>query len=637
MYIYLNKEVMHLKFKLLIVLFIYSVALTGQGVLPLKEASKKLKGKELIDVYLEIGKLSYEKYSSADSLLFYSQKAFNIANAQNYKEGLHKALLSIGLAYQRLNNYDTSTVILNNLLSVSDKNILGEAHSGLGVNRYRINDNKGALDHYIKAVSFFSDVKNKNALPIVYTRMGVVFNNEVQYTQALEYAKKAAASLPEVIEPFSKVTVLANLAGIYIQQGIENKIYVDTSIYYSKQALELVGKFGYYSKANQLCNSVSNAYFLKGDMTNALAYCKESLKFRQYLLPAEILVSYLNLADAYSRMKQYGNSLIYLDSVKQVVPFTNDPYYQMRLYERVHEYNRDAGNLKEALYGLERYKAIQDSLYTLEKNSAINELMQKYQKVENEKEINELNRKNEIASLNVKILAVGVLAAVLIIVVIVFFYRQSVLKNKFKALETEQRLNRARMNPHFFFNALTSIQTLSMDEENGKKVSLLIAKFSKIIRQSLESTYYELITIEEEVTFLTNYLDLQKLRYNNKFNYEIKVDNELEQDELKVLGMLLQPFIENAIEHGFKNIDYKGMLKIRFIKEGNGLKVELKDNGIGFNTDAQHKEYPSRATQIIKDRLALLNKKKNSRAGYKLNKNPEGKGILVEVTLPLIT
>lgn len=628
---------MFFRSKLFAGLLLYSVILTGQNVSSLKEASKKLKGKELVETYLEIGKLSYGQYSQADSLLFYSQKAFSAAVDQNYNEGKHKAQLSIGLAYQRLNNYDTSTFILNNLLSVSDKNILGEAHSALGVNLYRVNDNKGAIDHYIKSVSFFNDAKNKNALPVVYTRMGVIFNNETQYAQALEYAKKAATALSEVSEPFSKITVLANLAGIYIQQGIENKIYVDTSIYYSKQALELVSKFGYYSKANQLCNSVSNAYFLKGDMTNALAYCKESLKFRQYLLPAEILVSYLNLADAYSRMKQHGNSLIYLDSVKQVVPLTNDPYYQMRLYERVHEYNKEAGNLKEALYGLERYKVIQDSLYTLEKNGAINELMQKYQKVENEKKINELNKENEISSLNVKILAVGILAAILIIIIIIFFYRQSVLKNKFKVLETEQRLNRARMDPHFFFNALTSIQTLSMEDENNKKVPSLIAKFSKIMRQSLESTYDELITIEEEVIFLTNYLDLQKLRYNNKFDYEIKVDDQLEQDELKVLGMLLQPFIENAIEHGFKSIDYKGSLKINFIKETDGIKVVLKDNGVGFNTDVKHKEYPSRATQIINDRLVLLNKKQRTNAGYKLSRNPEGKGILVEVTLPFIT
>lgn len=261
---------------------------------------------------------------------------------------------------------------------------------------------------------------------------------------------------------------------------------------------------------------------------------------------------------------------------------------------------------------------------------------QKYNKSVNEKKITELNRENELASLRTKFLSVGILAAILILLIIIFFYRQSVLKNKFKALETEQRLNRARMNPHFFFNALASIQTLSMDTENQSKVSSLISKFSKIMRQSLESTYDELATIEDEILFLSNYLDLQKTRFNNKFEYEIKVDENLAQDELKIPSMLLQPFLENSIEHGFKNIDYKGKLDIIFKKEENGIGVELKDNGKGFDTTQKHKEYPSRATQIIADRLLILNKQHKSNSIYELNANSDGKGICVRVNLPFI-
>ena len=627
---------MKFKLKILFVFSLGSILMSSQEIALLKKEASAAPEKEKVNIYIEIGKIFYEKYSATDSLLLYSQKAFEIATAQNYSDGKNRALLSISQAYQRMSNYDTSSFILNKLLTVSDQNILGEVHSCLGVNYYRVNDNKSALDHYFKSVSAFSASKNKNSLPIVYTRMSIVFNNETQYKQAQDYVKKAIACLSEISEPYSKITVLANLAGIYIQLGISDKVSIDTSINYSRQALDLIRKYGYYTKANQLCNSISNAYYLKHDSLNALAYCKESLKFRKYLLPTEILVSYLNLSDSYNRLKQYNNCLIYLDSAKQIVPLTNDPYYQMRLYERVHAYNKDAGNLTEALMGLERFKTLQDSLYTLEKSTAINELEQKYNKVENEKKIVELNKENEISALNVKFLAVGILASVLVIIVIIFFYRQSVLKNKFKALETEQRLNRARMDPHFFFNALSSIQTLAMDNENNLKIPSLISKFSKIMRQSLESTYDELTTIEEEILFITNYLDIQKLRFNNKFDFEIKIDEKLEVDELKIPGMLLQPFIENAIEHGFKNVEYKGKLSINFVKEENGLKVELLDNGSGFNTDNIYKEYPSRATQIVSDRLMLLNKTQKSNAGYKLSQNPEGKGIMVEVDLPFI-
>ena len=629
--------VMNLKSTTFLLFLFCAIVFKGQDVMLLKKKAATIPEKDRAEIYLQIGKVLLEKYAQADSLLFYSQKGFEVAQKSRNELAAAKSKLYIAQAYQLKNLSDTSEFILEGLQTSNFKELLGDVYFTSGLNQYRLNRNKEALENYLKAVSEFDRLKNYDGLSLTYCRMAALFNNEKQVSEALNYASKSSSLVNKVSDPYMKLTTLSALSGVYIQIGVENKQYLDSSISCAKQALNLVLKYEFYPKANQLYNSVSNAYYLKRDSVMALDYCLQSLKFRKYLLPGEILISYMNLSDCYNRVQQHKMALVYLDSMAGEISSVNDPYYDMGLYERVYAYNKDAGNLNKALVGLERFKAIQDSLYNLEKNSAINELEQKYNKSENEKKISELNKENEIASLNVKILVVAILAAVLIIIVIIFFYRQSVLKNKFEMLETEQRLNRARMNPHFFFNALASIQTLSMDAENQPKVSSLISKFSKIMRQSLESTYDELTTIEEEVIFLSNYLDLQKLRYNNKFDYEIAIDDNLERDELKVLGMLLQPFIENSVEHGFKNIDYKGLLKINFSKEQNALKIELRDNGVGFNTDSQHKEYPSRATQIIKDRLKLLNKKHGNNAGYKLVKNPDGKGILVEVTLPLIT
>ena len=233
-------------------------------------------------------------------------------------------------------------------------------------------------------------------------------------------------------------------------------------------------------------------------------------------------------------------------------------------------------------------------------------------------------------------LGVGILAAVLIIIVIIFFYRQSVLKIKFKALETEQRLNRARMDPHFFFNALSSIQTLSMDKENNGKVSKLISQFAKIMRQLLESTYDELITIEEEIDFLNNYLNIQKIRFPDKFDHEIKVDESIEINELKIPGMLLQPFIENSIEHGFKSIEYKGFINISFTIHKEQLQVILSDNGGGIDINKPNAKHTSRATQIISERLFILNKQYSSKARYDIIIDSLNKGISVTLVLPLI-
>ena len=104
-------------------------------------------------------------------------------------------------------------------------------------------------------------------------------------------------------------------------------------------------------------------------------------------------------------------------------------------------------------------------------------------------------------------------AGLLALVALTFFIRQQSLKSKQTILETEQRLNRARMNPHFFFNALSALQSFALQENDGKALASNLSKFSHIMRETLESTYKEYVTIEQEKDFLNEYLELQKMRF----------------------------------------------------------------------------------------------------------------------------
>jgi sensor histidine kinase YesM len=200
-------------------------------------------------------------------------------------------------------------------------------------------------------------------------------------------------------------------------------------------------------------------------------------------------------------------------------------------------------------------------------------------------------------------------------------------------METEQRLNRARINPHFFFNGMASLQNLSL-QEKSPQTTLFISRFAKIMRQSLESTYEELTTVEEEIDFLTQYLEIQKLRYPEKFDFQFHIKESLEVNELKLPGMLMQPFVENAIEHGFKDVNYKGKIDITFEEENNQLLVIVEDNGSGFKELQIEKEHKSRAMQIVKDRLYLFNKQHHTNAFYEVVQPENNLGFKIIVTLP---
>ncbi len=130
-------------------------------------------------------------------------------------------------------------------------------------------------------------------------------------------------------------------------------------------------------------------------------------------------------------------------------------------------------------------------------------------------------------------------------------------------------------------------------------------------------------------------MTIQKTRYIDKFDFELSISADLDPEKVKIPSMLLQPFIENAIEHGFKNLGRKGEIKIEFTKEYDELHVILRDNGVGFRPDENHKTYPSRATQIIQERIALMNEKMKTDARFSLI-SIDSQGTEVSLYLPIL-
>ena len=192
------------------------------------------------------------------------------------------------------------------------------------------------------------------------------------------------------------------------------------------------------------------------------------------------------------------------------------------------------------------------------------------------------------------------------------------------------------MNPHFFFNALTSLQKFALSDGNGEAMASNLSKFSNIMRETLESTYKEYVSIEQEMDFLNEYLEVQKMRFPTSFTFEINAANDVEIDDVLIPSMIIQPFVENAIEHGFSGIDYAGKMSVDFKKNDKEILIEIMDNGKGLHTlPKENNEHISRASQIIKDRIYLLNIKLKTKAGFSID-NHHNKGVIVKIHLPLL-
>ena len=173
--------------------------------------------------------------------------------------------------------------------------------------------------------------------------------------------------------------------------------------------------------------------------------------------------------------------------------------------------------------------------------------------------------------------------------------------------EMERKALRLQMNPHFIFNALDSISSFIFKKDQKQAVRYL-NNFAKLMRLTLESSMEHIHPVETEVSILKNYLELEKLRFGNTFDYQIEVDEELDFD-VGLPPMLVQPHVENAILHGLKPKGEGGHLHLSFTLQGPFLCVVVEDNGIGrkqAKSNPQKAGHRSMATQINKDRLKLL-------------------------------
>ncbi|OUS18072.1 hypothetical protein A9Q93_04035 [Nonlabens dokdonensis] len=163
---------------------------------------------------------------------------------------------------------------------------------------------------------------------------------------------------------------------------------------------------------------------------------------------------------------------------------------------------------------------------------------------------------------------------------------------------------RSQMNPHFVFNSLTAIQYY-INENDFETSDIYLVKFSRLVREFFELSKEQWINIEREISLLKNYLDLEKLRFKNKLNYEIIVDPDLNLKE-KLPCMLLQPIVENAVNHGVFNKDIPGKVTIRFKKlNSQHIQIYVQDDGIGYSLNKEDQRYKS--STVLEDRLRYLN------------------------------
>jgi len=204
----------------------------------------------------------------------------------------------------------------------------------------------------------------------------------------------------------------------------------------------------------------------------------------------------------------------------------------------------------------------------------------------------------------------------------------------------------AQMNPHFLFNSLNSIDSYIIRNES-KKASEYLNNFARLMRLILQNSRSNYISLKDELEALELYMQMESLRFKNKFCYSIAVDNDVDTSSVVIPPMLIQPYVENAIWHGLmhRSNGSEGLVKISISKKEEDLQCVIEDNGIG-RTKAEeikaqkptnHKR--SMGMQITQDRIEIINKLYNMNASVEIHDltdaDGNAKGTKVELTIPV--
>lgn len=243
----------------------------------------------------------------------------------------------------------------------------------------------------------------------------------------------------------------------------------------------------------------------------------------------------------------------------------------------------------------------------------------------------------------------GVIVFVLFVITTsLMFYVRSLRKKEEERVAVNQRIAdlelmalRAQMNPHFMFNTLSSIQHF-VSANNTEEALRYLSKFAKLMRVVLDNSKKKEIIINDEIKAISLYLDLEKLRFKNKFEYQVEVGEGLDPSYDVIPSMLIQPYLENAVLHGINYKEGKGVISIKMNLEGDTIVCQVEDDGVGRKRSAEFqnkrsKNHKSQGMNITRDRLSIINKVGGSGLSVTVedvNPNEENTGTRVRIYVP---
>ncbi len=650
-------------------LLIFSALVYGQDANQIKNLLQQLQTTKpdsgLVDV---LSSLSYN-YSivNTDSALYYGNKALLLAVKIKYQKGIADANNNIGWAYACRGDNDNAKKFLNKAETlynkIGDKNLIPIPLVDLANVFLSESDYPKALSYFSKALQYFEDVKNDFRAAEVLYSIGRIYNLEKNPVMARSYFQQAYNIHKQDGNELYMAQALSSIANTY---QFEEKY--DTALNYYKKVIPVFIKNNDLYRTGNAYENIAVAYTNKKMYSDALKNMQLAKKYYQLSnRKSDIAYAMDGLGDIYAEFGDSEKAIENYDDALQLAGDVKDKNLQQQVLASLSDVYVKEKDYKSAYLLLDSSYKIKDSLFTKAKQDELLKLQTEFETVRKEKENQLLKAQNLSSNLKLeknKVWLIASISALVVAGILLFALyknRQSKIKNieiletlnqKLEAQKEEiTRMNnllelkalRAQMNPHFIFNCMSSIQecllTGRMEDANT-----YLTKLSRLLRMVLNHSDEENISLDKELQMLSLYLQLEKIRLKNNFEYTIQLSDDIVPEELEVPTLILQPFAENAIWHGLVNKKENRHLSIEGKIENDVLHFSIIDNGIGRKKSELLKKmknnHESKAIKLVEKRLSIINRNPDfPLAGYTIqdlyDEEHNAAGTSVEIKLPL--
>jgi len=586
------------------------------------------------------------KQSHPDSVAFYAQKAADLSSKINYGFGVATAALNFGNFHilsgkyaLALADFKKAQITFKKLLSQNPddkalKNGLARAYASSGIVYSEESNYYMALENYEKALKYYQEIGQKTNISKALNNIGIVYKAQQNYPKALEFLKNAYQIQKQIGEQNASVT-LTNIGVIYF----ETKKYTEALQYYH-DAEDSFKKTDNKRGVALLYNYFGDYYSKQNDLSAAADYYQKSLDLYENMQNKfGASLALYNIGRLYADQKKYTEAMPFaLKSLAYAkeIGVLDQTYHSEKLLSDLYGYLNDPAL---SLLHYKNYITARDSITNQEHNKkfALAEMNSEYKRKESVL-IEEAKRQKQFVIFTV-------VAVLLLIVLILVIYNRMQVKRRLtlqkEVAEYEQKALHLQMNPHFVFNCLGAISSFIV--QNGTDSALkYLSKFSKLMRLTLEYSKGSLIPIDKEIESLQNYLELEQLRFRNKFEFKIHSSNKVEFN-MGLPPLLIQPFVENAVLHGMVPKDGNGRIDVEFDVQNGQLICTVTDDGIGLTESKHLKEnsvtaHKSMALEITKKRLEIMESTTSKSAQIditELENNDKKIGTRVTLRLPV--